>query len=416
MQHRGWAVPAYVRNLAADSFVMVPRVRQIFADLLPANRALWNGPYRRMLLFKWALCAALLSAMSLCPKLWTSDRAFPTVPAIAGLPSLPDAATIGLAWLLAATVLAIALLPRPRLAPFAVPLLGGILVLFDVTRLQPWFYQYMLLFIGLGFTKWDDEEAATSNSGWAICALIVATTYIWSGLQKANLSFGVSIFPQLVHAVGLDSLKGLWFLGPIVEFSIGALFCWPRGRTIGLIAVVGMHAFLLVALGPFGLNYNSVVWPWNVFMATMCVILLGRNSNPILAPAVRPAVGKAIAVLVGVMPILSLFGMWDDYLSSSLYSGKGREGLIMLTPSAAIQAPEAAQKFLKPKGDNMVLYIDQWALADVNVMSYPEVRAYKAVALWLQKSGVPPGEMQLFVTERPGLTQAKRDLKSVAVP
>lgn len=388
----------------------------MIANFLPANRALWNGPYRRMLLFKWALCAALLSAMSLCPRLWTSDRAFPTVPAIDGLPSLPDAATVGLAWTLAVVVLAIAFLPRPRFLPFAVPVLGGILVLSDVTRLQPWFYQYMLLFIGLGLTKWDDGEGAASGCGWAVCALIVATTYIWSGLQKANLSFGVHIFPQLLQAVGLDSLKGLWFLGPIVEFSIGVLFFWPRGRTIGLIAVVGMHAFLVAALGPFGLNYNSVVWPWNVFMAAMCVILLGRNPNPILRSALRPAIGKVIAVLVGVMPILSFFGLWDDYLSSSLYSGKGREGLIMLTPAAAIQAPEAVQKFLKPKGSGMVLYIDQWALSDVNVPSYPEVRAYKSVAMWLQKSGVPPGEMQLFVTERPGLAAAKRDYKSVPVP
>ncbi len=363
-----------------------------------------------MLLLKWVLCAALLSAMALCPKLWTSDRAFPTVPAIAGTPRLPDAPTISLAWLLVAAVLGVAILPRPKALPFVVCALGAILVLFDVTRLQPWFYQYLLMFAALGLTNWESEEP---GRGWAVCGLILAATYFWSGVQKINLSFGVNILPELLRAVGLEAAKGLWFLAPIVELSIGLLFLWPRTRMIGLVLVMGMHAFLLAALGPFGLNYNAVVWPWNLSMPAMSAILLFCNREAIIPFAFQPVLGKAVVLLVWVMPAFSYFGLWDVYLSFCLYSGKSREGVIMLTPTAAVLAPPGVQSALQPRGDNLQLRIDLWALKEVGVPSYPEVRAYRSVVAWLQESGVPAGETQLFVTDRPTFSQTKMNYRPV---
>ncbi|HVT11334.1 MAG TPA: DoxX family protein [Fimbriimonadaceae bacterium] len=383
------------------------------AEVLPANRTLWGGPLRRMLLFKWVLCAALLAAMALCPKLWTSDRAFPTVPAIAGVPRLSDSLTITLAWLLVAAILGVAILPRPRHLCFAVPVIGATLILFDVTRLQPWFYQYMLMFAVVGLTDWEAEEPAAPDRGWAICALILAATYFWSGVQKINLSFGVNILPELLRAVGLASAKELWFLAPIVELSIGLLFLWPRTRTAGVALAVGMHAFLLAALGPFGMNYNAVVWPWNVAMPAMSAVLLFRNREAIFPSALRPVLGKVVGLLVCVMPVLSYFNLWDVYLSFCLYSGKSREGVIMMTPTAAVLAPPGVQSSLEPKGENLQLRIDLWSLKEIGVPSYPEVRAYKSVAAWLRESGVPATEMELFVTNRPTFSQTKMDYRSV---
>src|ERR1022692_4702127 len=109
-------------------------------EFIRGNRELWNGPGRRALLLKVILCAGLLSGLSLSSKLWLADRSFPTIPAVRGLPNLPQTLCLAVAWLFVACVLAVALMPRPGPVTYAIPVLGAVLVLFDITRLQPWFY------------------------------------------------------------------------------------------------------------------------------------------------------------------------------------------------------------------------------------------------------------------------------------
>ena len=170
-------------------------------EFIRGNRELWNGPGRRALLLKVILCAGLLSGLSLSSKLWLADRSFPTIPAVRGLPNLPQTLCLAVAWLFVACVLAVALMPRPGPVTYAIPVLGAVLVLFDITRLQPWFYQYMLLFVALGGFKWQDPGTGRSI---AACAFILIATYFWSGLQKANGTFAETIFPWLLHPLALD--------------------------------------------------------------------------------------------------------------------------------------------------------------------------------------------------------------------
>src|SRR5689334_20023819 len=98
---------------------------KLYGGLLRENRELWTGPGRRMLLLKWALCASLLAELSLCPRLWTSIRSFPTIPAIEGLPNLPQPLSLALTWMLVAGVLLAAVLPRPRVVSVAVVVFGA---------------------------------------------------------------------------------------------------------------------------------------------------------------------------------------------------------------------------------------------------------------------------------------------------
>lgn len=362
------------------------------ANLVAANRAL---------LFKGALGAGLLAEMALCPRLWTSARAFPTVPALDGLPDLPAPASVLLTALFAASVLAALLRPRFGLAVVA---LGAALALFDLDRLQPWFYQALLLF---GAASLPDEEA------WPACAFVLAATYVWSGLQKANLAFGERVFPWLLHPLGLDALRPLWFFAPLGETSIGLLLLLPRTRLWGLALAVGMHAFLLAALGPAGRGFNSVVWPWNVAMPALAFIAFFRNPAPVLPAAVRTWGGRAVVALAGALPALNSLGLWDDNLSDALYSGRSRQAFLLLSETGAARLPPGARPYVQRRPDRIGVDVDRWALAELNVPPYPEVRAFQTLA---RRLGVPSPDLKLVVTGRPALNEAHAAPQVVPLP
>lgn len=343
-------------------------------------------------LLKWSLCAALLSGLAFCPRLWISNRGFPTAPVIEGLPDLSPL------WIcaLVAGVLAIAFLPRPGVLYFAVPVLGGLLVLSDINRLQPWFYQYLLMFLALSL----------GAKGRAVCGFILSATYIWSGLQKANVSFVERVFPELIKPLGLN-LASLGYAVPVLEVAVGVLLLIPRTRRFGVYGAVAMHGFLLYALGPLGLDRNSVIWPWNFWMAVMAVLLFLRNDEPVFRPLWSSMRGKAIFVLVGVLPALNFFGLWDGYLSASLYSGRAAGAWLVLTDSGAKRLGEVFRSSRRAMREDEVVQVGlyDWAMAEMNVPPYPEVRIYDAIARKLKATTLHGEKVLLTVGEKPGLTE-----------
>ena len=365
---------------------------------------------RRLLLMKWVLGAALLSGLALSPRLWITDRAFPTVPALPGLPDLPNSLCLALTFGMVLCTLLTLVLPRPRFLLTATPILGAVLVLFDINRLQPWFYQYLLMFFALGLVRWDQSEDGTASSALAICGVILGLLYIWSGVQKANSSFATSVFPWLLEPLSDltgDGIASMPFIAPVLEALIGIFLIVPSTRTIGVMGAAGMHLLLLYLLGPFGHDYNSVIWPWNVAMLAMAFVLFFRNDEPVLGHAWRPAIGKAVVVLVGVMPFLCFFEKWDHYLSASLYSGRTRDAWIMLAEPATKRLIESLSKAenarLKTAFDGYSLDITSWSRAELNVPLYPEQRVFEGVAKKLRKFAPSPEDVTLLVTERPVL-------------
>src|SRR5262249_58729556 len=86
---------------------------------------------------------------------------------------------------------------------------------------------------------------------------------------------------------------------------------------------------------------NSVVWPWNVALATATVVLFRDASwnGAKLLRGDRTLRHRALVVLVGVMPMLSFVGLWDAFLSSALYSGNTIAAVVLLSPPTARELP-----------------------------------------------------------------------------
>ncbi len=215
---------------------------------------------------------------------------------------------------------------------------------------------------------------------FATCRLIVASIYFWSGVQKINPGFIHDVYPWLV-APFVQHLPVLLRLAPAVPFlelAIGPALFFRRTRPLAMAFALVMHGFILIAIGPFGQDRNSVIWMWNLAMAAF-LLLLFRHPEPF---SWQPTPFQyAVFALVSVAPALSCIGLWDNYLSWALYAGNKTESSITLTASIPALKPYLTPYEDEPNAYDLSLY--DWSLGELNVPPYPEARIYRNVAAHL---------------------------------
>ena len=350
----------------------------------------------RLLWLKRGLVAALLAGLLLSPRLWVSTREYPLVPFSEFLPLLPyplDYLLFGLF----GGLLVLILIFRGRLeGAFVVAALAlaVVLVLQDQGRLQPWFFQYSFMLAAVGFFS---LRRLSTQGAMNTCRLIVAFTYVWSGLQKAHVSFAENVYPWLTEPLASHLPSGAAsFIGygayavPVMETAIGLGLLVRPLRKPAVVGAILMHAFILFTIGPWGHDYNSVVWPWNVAMVAFVLTLFwGPPDNPSFLAVVKPggsAFRAVVLVLFAFMPMLNFVGLWDSYLSASLYSGSTETGYVYTKDGSSWTSTRISDK----------------AKEEMNVPSYPEERVYKEVFadMWCENASSAP-EPVLVVYGRP---------------
>jgi uncharacterized membrane protein YphA (DoxX/SURF4 family) len=275
--------------------------------------------------------------------------------------------------------------------------LAVVLAVCDQSRLQPWFYEYFFLLLGVAF--------ASPNA----CRLIVATTYLWSGIQKINAGFINDVFPWMLEPFlrhlphGAQAMvHPLSVAAPFVELWIGIALLGRKFRMAGIVAAVAMHVFILIALSPWGQNYNSVVWPWNIAMAAAVVILFWKSGDSVkqILWGEGP-LHVAILLLFGIAPVLSLFGMWDHYLSSAMYTNNRNGGTIFFSHAMLDRLPDGIADYARvetPELDS--IDISEWSAGELDVPPYPEVRVYKNVGRTICGYAAGPTEVRLSITSK----------------
>jgi hypothetical protein len=158
----------------------------------PADRIFWLK-----IVVVVAFCIGLLMSF----RAWIGPRSFPAVPVFGGLPVLDEWVARGL--FAALFVLAAAILvtfdPRKFIAAFLLIML--VFCALDQTRWQPWVFQYIVLLTALGVLSWSSQDIVGQNRTLNIARLVIAGTYVFSGLQKLNWNFIESDFPLIVRPI-----------------------------------------------------------------------------------------------------------------------------------------------------------------------------------------------------------------------
>lgn len=361
---------------------------QSFVDILNPTR--WRKQHRIDMALV-VLCFAVLLSALLSPGLWMEERSFPVIPVVDGWPELPS--FVGyIQWgLLLLLPLMIMITSNPRPWILTLFLLGVLVALGDYTRVQPWFYQYLVMLGALGAYTWRRGAAPQTPYLLDTLRILLAFIYIWSGIHKINLEFTGKVFPWMVDPFAqvfpgaTDYIHGLGFLAPFIEIiaGIGLLLKW--WRRLALVLLIFTHLFILACIGPLGHNWNQIVWPWNVAMILWLIILFSRSPDLMPRDMIRPArfpYQVLVVILFGILPGLHLGRHWDAYLSSSLYSGKVNSAEFLVNGPLLEKLPPDVQGLFEEENGKYRLYPEDWAIASTRVPVYPEARVYRKLKTW----------------------------------
>lgn len=380
--------------------VMPPRTKTAPSSFRTADATVW---------LKWIVTVGFVFAFVMTLNLWLNVRSYPLVPAIAGLPTYGHPFDWILLAGMFALLAAIFFIRKPQLYIWIFLGLLAVLCLYDQTRWQPYVYQYAFLFAALAIYSWEPSDPASKTRTLNIARFIVASTYIYSGLQKMNPGFVQQIWPWLLGPIVstfphfATPILAFAYVAPVIQVCFGIGLLSKRFRKPAVVLAVLMHVFILAMIGPWLLNWNNVVWPWTAAMACFDIILFGLGTDfsykDVLDPG-RSILHWVVLILFGVLPLLSFFNLWDSDLSAALYSGNLAEGVIYVSDIGKTELPADVQQYVSPDGaNNNVLPVKAWALGDMDAIEYPETRVFEGIAKNLCDQMPDPTQLILVVQE-----------------
>src|SRR3978361_676402 len=124
----------------------------------------------------------------MCPALWIGPRSYPMAPVSSLLPPIEGTVAAGLYGCLFLLAALAVVLPRYRWCVAGFLAIVAVFCLADQTRWQPWVFQYGFL-LGIALSPQAGSGPAYRARALDIARLVVALTYVFSGLQKINLNF-----------------------------------------------------------------------------------------------------------------------------------------------------------------------------------------------------------------------------------
>ncbi len=341
---------------------------------------------QRLQLIKLTVLVGLLASIILSHNLWAGDRWFPKTTLIEdyfGVPYPYDYIQLG-----ALILLIIFSFSTQKKFPTVLLILFSVYMCFDdQNRLQPWFYNYILILFVLLFYKYRVDEPNNYTTVFISLQLLIALIYIFSGIQKMNASFVPDTFQWMVHSFDtilskrqLGLLTKFGYIVPYFELSLGLGLLIKPLRFIIIPLVILMHILILFMLGPTGNDYNYVVWPWNIIMIALVLLLFADVKQERFFDIAFLFKGLSFYIVITLMlifPIFSLNNQYDSYLSSSLYSSNLNNCQLILSNKAYKQLPHDIQKYCTTNEDYNVLYVKKWVEDELNVPCVPEYRIFK---------------------------------------
>ncbi|MFY0482995.1 hypothetical protein ACI6PS_10325 [Flavobacterium sp. PLA-1-15] len=345
----------------------------------------WRGitvSYPKEVILIKITCIAWLIAKIISFKVWTIDRYFPVAPVFDFL-SFPNQFHLILYAISLIGIASIFLFPNEKIILIGVIILELFSCSLDYMRWQPWEYQYLLTLVFFLFAK--DRKKFLS-----LFTFLLAATYVFSGIHKFSGSFLYTFWDKIV-LYRLFGLSYSEFMNPlyhysglmlsVVEVAIGVGILFVRTRKYFALVAIIMHLIIVLIFGPSGLNYNIIIFPWNLAMMALVGVLFYKNAEPNFSLSFfRSKLNVGAFLFVGVMPVLCLFGKWDDYLSFNLYSGNIKTLVVCvedLEEYPELKPYQSTARSSRYCNDSYLINTTTWALDELKVAVYPEERVFR---------------------------------------
>lgn len=337
------------------------------------------------------ICFFWIVAKIISWKVWLADRLFPVVPPFNFL-FVPSAIHLMLFIFSLLALFALLIFPTNRVLQVSVIIIEVLSCLLDQNRWQPWEYQYIFIILALVINYKNEKN------GVSAIAFIFLSVYFFSGAGKMNPVFAISVRNKIILSGilhGGNSIAYEWlvyhigYLLGIIEILSGVGLFFMRTKRVSAIFIIIMHLFILAIFGPFGINYDRIIWPWNVVMIVIAYVFFICNT-PVSTSfqSITQGWNKLLIVFFGILPVFNFFGYWDFYLSSSLFSSKPPDMYVYIHKpggSKVLQPFFADHKNKFPFNNDSILNIRAWSFREMQVPVYPELRIYKSIKEQLLK-------------------------------
>jgi hypothetical protein len=352
-----------------------------------------NGfPARQADHFLILLFIAELALITVTWPLWMTTDRFPAVPLLTVFDDVPvivdQCCTAVLCLALIAGCVAVWRGNRPNDCLVIAFLCGITLAVLNQHRLQPWHWLFILVSAQALLLPKESHTAAFR--------LTIASIYIFAAASRwgADIDSGMSrqVLTVLTKAVGAETLLrsssfvfGCCVAMTVVEFLTGVLLLTPRLRRLARGGAIGMHATLMFALSPLGMNHHLGVLVWNAFLLIAVPVLFATRAGTGVEIEDGLASGRAriLMTFVVLFPLSGLCGIADNWLSWQVYSPRPEVVRIHVREDYVSVLPSDLQPFVGQPAPLDVwcpVRIDQWSLTAVAVPMYPEDRFQLAIA------------------------------------
>ncbi len=303
---------------------------------------------------------------------WLSKRDFPVVP-LFGKP-LEFNYYIDIALLILLALFAIWFLFKEKSkGGLYFFLMYVLLSIFDQTRIQPFFFEFsiIILFYYLFKNNFNHFKIAF--------LILMAGTYIWSGLHKINPIFynfwlggldkRIPFAPQFLRQI-------FTWIVPFIELSFGIALLFNKTRKLSIILLAIMHIMVLITLSISGVGF--AVFSLNILNPLLLLMLcynlrwsvININNNTNIKT-------KIIVVYAILLPALNLIGLYDHLLAFSYFSGKPNYcNIIFLNEKNIHKLPQSIKDITRVFNGKQYINVNEWSVKYVNVLCYPEKRVY----------------------------------------
>ncbi len=340
---------------------------------------------QKIILVSRIAVVSFLALMFYAPKLWITAKDFPVIPLFDFIPIPHYPLDYILAFLLIGLLISFFIKPK-KIIGLSIVILYFYLAMVDQNRLQPYFYQSVLIILTASYLRSSQKNTTIVLH---CLMLIFIATYFFSGIHKINANFDsvwkhaftkhFSIFPETIRLYFIYSI-------PYIEAFIGLMLLFNKTRRIAVLLIITMHLGIVILLLKFGYGYNVIPWNLQNILSVYILFWNYKSNDPFAVFTQYFNYKKAVIIfLTFVLPTTNLFGFWDHLLSFSFFSAKLNYYYIELNDDKLIEnLPKGVKKYIFDYNGKKIINLNDWA-GDVNgVLLYPEDRVAKKTQRYLE--------------------------------
>jgi len=330
---------------------------------------------KRLFFIRVIVTLGLIISFLLSVNLWGGERLFPDTPFFTDF-FLKTPYDYSLFILSILFLISSLIFNNHRLFIFLSLTVNIFLVLFDLNRLQPWFYIYNAILFILLFYNGRVDNTGKYTSIFIFVQLIIASVYIYNGINQLNSFFVSTDFYNVISPLeGLSSERQFNFfmkIGNVIPFFIifigFGLIIKPL-RYLSISAAFIFHLTLLILLFPSEKNTNYALWLMNLVFGILVLFLFsGKTTERYFSFSIlfQKPLFYLVLFAFWIVPVLNFFNYWPKSPTTNFMYGMSGKQNISISKNSFEHLPLYLKHFCVKNDQGYLLKVSNWCLHELS--------------------------------------------------